>query len=140
MAPDPVLKMLLVFSQDSSSGLRVCLETGVGGVTEGVQTHQVFCVALELFFRKNEASFVGESCGVPGKSFALMAQEELGGFGELAAFQAAAIFLNVAELIEGFLELAGEARAVKAELGQHRDHGLGVGVLGEQLLRGMGCG
>ena len=29
---------------------RVCLETGVGGVIEGVLTHQVFCVALELLF------------------------------------------------------------------------------------------
>jgi hypothetical protein len=50
-----------------------------------------------------------------------MAQEELGGFGELAAFQAATIFLNFAELIEGFLELAGEARAVQSESGQQRD-------------------
>ena len=29
---------------------RVCLENGVGGVIEGVGTHQVSCVALELFF------------------------------------------------------------------------------------------
>ena len=29
---------------------RVCLETGVGGVIEGVGTHQVSCVALDLFF------------------------------------------------------------------------------------------
>ena len=50
-----------------------------------------------------------------------MAQEELSGFGELAAFQAAAIFLNVAELLEGFLELAGESRAVQSEPGQRGD-------------------
>jgi hypothetical protein len=62
-----------------------------------------------------------------------MAQEEFGGFGELAALQAAALFLDFAELIEGFLELAGEARAVQAERGELRDQGLGVGVLGEQL-------
>jgi hypothetical protein len=35
-----------------------------------------------------------------------MAQEEFGGFGELAAFQAAALFLDVAELLDGFLKLA----------------------------------
>ena len=51
----------------------------------------------------------------------LMAQEEFGGFGELAAFQAATLFLDVAELVEGFLELAGEARSVQAKPGQHGD-------------------
>ena len=51
----------------------------------------------------------------------LMAQEEFGGFGELAAFQAAALVLDLAELIERFLELAGEARAVESERGQQRD-------------------
>ena len=50
-----------------------------------------------------------------------MAYEEFGGFGELAALQAAALFLDVAELLEGFLELAGEARAVQAKRGQLRD-------------------
>ena len=50
-----------------------------------------------------------------------MAQEEFGGFGELAAFQAVANLLNFAELIEGFLELAREARAVEPESGQQRD-------------------
>jgi len=46
-----------------------------------------------------------------------MAYEELGRFGELAALQAEAVFLDVAELLEGFLELAGEPLAVKAEGG-----------------------
>ena len=41
-----------------------------------------------------------------------MAQEEFGRFGELAAFEVAAFVLDLAELIDGFLELAGEARAV----------------------------
>ena len=50
-----------------------------------------------------------------------MANEDFGGFGEVAALQAAALFLDVAELIEGFLKLAGEARAVQAERGQLRD-------------------
>ena len=46
-----------------------------------------------------------------------MAYEELGRFVEMAALLAVALFLDVAELIEGFLELAGEARAVEAEGG-----------------------
>jgi hypothetical protein len=50
-----------------------------------------------------------------------MAHEEFGGFSELAALQAAAHFLDIAELIEGFLELAGEARAVQSERGQLLD-------------------
>jgi hypothetical protein len=39
----------------------------------------------------------------------------------LAAFQAAALVLNIAELFETFLELAGEARAVESESGQSWD-------------------
>jgi len=50
-----------------------------------------------------------------------MAYEEFGRFGEVAALQAAALFLDVAELLEGFLELAGEARAVQAKRGKLRD-------------------
>jgi hypothetical protein len=47
-----------------------------------------------------------------------MAQEEFGRFGELSALEMTALSLDSAELIEGFLELAGEARAVQAESGQ----------------------
>jgi hypothetical protein len=61
-----------------------------------------------------------------------MAQKELGGFGELAALQAAALFLDVAELLYGFLKLTGEARAMQTEPGELRD-GLGGGVLRKQL-------
>ena len=50
-----------------------------------------------------------------------MAYEDFGHFGELAALQAAALVLDVAELIESFLELAGEARAVQAKGGELRD-------------------
>jgi hypothetical protein len=71
--------------------------------------------------------------GIQGKSFVLKAQEELGGFVELTALQAAALFLDFAEPIEGFLELAGKAGAVQAERGQLRDQRLGVGVLGKQI-------
>jgi hypothetical protein len=62
-----------------------------------------------------------------------MANQDFGYFVEMAALQAAAFFLDVAELIESFLELAGETRAVEAEPGQERDLGLGVGSLGEQF-------
>jgi len=48
----------------------------------------------------------------------LMAHEDFGGIVELAALQAAALFLDIAELFEGFLELAGEARAMQAERGE----------------------
>ena len=50
-----------------------------------------------------------------------MANEDFGRVDKLAALQAAALFLDVAELFEGFLELAGEARAVQAKRGQLRD-------------------
>jgi hypothetical protein len=36
------------FSNCGFSGRWVCLETGVGGVTGGVLTHQMSCVALDL--------------------------------------------------------------------------------------------
>ena len=51
----------------------------------------------------------------------VLAQEDFGGFGELAPFQAVADLLNFAELIEAFMELAGEARAVEPEFGQGGD-------------------
>ena len=50
-----------------------------------------------------------------------MAYEELGNFVEMAALQAAALVLDVAELLDSFLELAGEARAVQAKRGELRD-------------------
>src|SRR5277367_2218029 len=62
-----------------------------------------------------------------------MAYQDFGHFVEMAALQAATFFLDVAELIEGFLELAGKARAVESEPRQERDLGLRVGVLGEQF-------
>src|ERR1700688_4795228 len=47
-----------------------------------------------------------------------MANEEVGRFVELAALQAVALLLDVAKLVKGFLELAGEARAVEAKRGE----------------------
>ncbi len=51
----------------------------------------------------------------------LMAQEEFGGFGELAAFLVAAFFLDFTELIDCLLKLTGEARAVQSERGELGD-------------------
>jgi hypothetical protein len=109
-------------------------EAGVGGVIGGVLTQEFSCLAFDLILWKNEAI----AGGLPGKSFALMAQEEFGGFGELAALLDPALFLEGAELLECFLELAGEAAAVKAKLGELVDDNLGrwqgllVSGLGEQ--------
>jgi hypothetical protein len=62
-----------------------------------------------------------------------MAYQEFGCFVEMAALQAAAFFLDIAELLESLLELTGEARAVEPEGGEERDLGLRVGGLGEQF-------
>ena len=51
----------------------------------------------------------------------LMANEDFGRVDKLAALQAAALLLDVAELFEGSVELAGEARAVQAKRGERRD-------------------
>jgi hypothetical protein len=63
----------------------------------------------------------------------LVANEEVGSFVELTALDAATFVLHIAELIDGFLELAGEARAVEAKRGELGDEGLRVGVLHEQF-------
>jgi hypothetical protein len=62
-----------------------------------------------------------------------MADENFGHFVEMAALQAATFFLDVAEVLGGLLELAGEARAVHSEPGQERDLDLGFGIVGEQF-------
>jgi hypothetical protein len=62
-----------------------------------------------------------------------MAYEDFGHVVEVAALQAAAFVLNIAEVPGSLFELAGEARAVEAEPGQQRDLDLRVGVLGQQL-------
>ena len=62
-----------------------------------------------------------------------MADEDFSHFVEMAALLAAALLLDVLEVLDGLLELAGEARAVEAQPGEERDLGLGVGGLGEQV-------
>ena len=48
----------------------------------------------------------------------LMVDENFGGIAELLAFAFAALLLDFAELLEGLLELTGEALAVEAEGGE----------------------
>ena len=78
-----------------------------------VLAHQSLGVALDLGFRKNEA-MVG---GFPGNVFVLMEFEQVGGIAEVAAFLVAPFVLDGAELVEGLLELAGEAGAVESQAG-----------------------
>ena len=56
--------------------------------------------------------------GLPGKSFMFVEFEESGGVFQLAALAFCAVGLDFAELLQGFLELAGEPLAVHAEGGE----------------------
>jgi hypothetical protein len=68
-------------------------------------------------FEKNEP-ILGRFVGNP---FVFMEFEEGGSVFEVAALALGALGLDFAELVQGFLELAGESLAVQAEGGQHRD-------------------
>ena len=74
-----------------------------------ILTHQAFRVLLDALLRKNEA-MVGR---LPGNAFVFMEFQEVGGIAEVATFLSAAFGLEVAELAEGVLELAGEASGVE---------------------------
>ena len=54
--------------------------------------------------------------GVPGNSFVFVEFEEDGGVFEVATLAFGAVRLDFAELVETFLELAGEAVALDAEV------------------------
>ena len=56
--------------------------------------------------------------GIPRDSFVLMVYEQGGGVLEIALLALAAPGLDGAELVEGFLELAGEALAMQSEGGE----------------------
>src|ERR1700693_5995338 len=71
---------------------------------------------------------------LPGKSFVFMEFEQDGGVSQFAALALAAFELDFAELLERFLELAGEARAVEPEGGEQT-----VGV-DDVERRGLGAG
>ncbi len=99
------------------------VEAGAADVLRLDLTHQSPGVALDLVFRKNKA-IVG---GIPWNSFVLMEFEDVGGVAEVAALLVAPVVLDLAELVECFLELAGEAGAVESEHGEGLDGGLRVG-------------
>jgi hypothetical protein len=69
---------------------------------------------VDLGFRKNEAIFRG----AVGFSFFLMHFHDVEDLLQLLSFLGAAGFLELAEQGGGFFELAGEAMAVEAEVGQ----------------------
>jgi len=56
--------------------------------------------------------------GLPGNSFVFMEFQECGGVLQVAAIALATIGLDFAELVQGFLELAGEPLVVHAESGE----------------------
>jgi hypothetical protein len=78
-----------------------------------ILAHQELVVAFDLFLGKNEP-MVGR---VPGNPSAVMEFQEFGCVAEIAAFLVLALGLDGAELVERFLELAGEAGAVEAQAG-----------------------
>ncbi len=69
---------------------------------------------------------------LPGNSFVFMEFEEGGGVFEVAALALGAVGLNLAELVEAFLELAGETLALDAEVG---DEAMGVDEI--EVNRGL---
>jgi hypothetical protein len=79
-----------------------------------VEAHAALREALDMVFRKNEA-MVG---GLPGNSFVFMEFEEGGGVFEVATLALGAVGLDVAERIHGLLELAREALALDAQVGE----------------------
>ncbi len=79
-----------------------------------VEAHETIGEAFHLAFQKNEA-MIG---GLPRNSFAFVELEEGGGVLEVAALALGAVSLDFAELVEAFLELAGEALALDAEVGE----------------------
>jgi hypothetical protein len=79
-----------------------------------VEAHQALGEALDIAFSKNEA-MIG---GLPGNSFVLVEFEEGGGVFEFATLAFGAAGLDVAEVVHGLLELAGEPLVVQAEGGE----------------------
>ncbi|HMD47962.1 MAG TPA: hypothetical protein VKG79_02645 [Bryobacteraceae bacterium] len=88
-------------------------------VTGLVEEPEAIGEAFDVGFRKNEA-IIGR---VPGNCSVFVEFEEGGGVLKIAAFALGAGGLDFAEGVEGFLELAGEALALDAEVG---DEAMGV--------------
>ena len=82
---------------------------------------------------------------LPGNAFVFMEFENGGGVFELAALVLVALELDIAELIERLLELAGQAGAVQREAGQKamgiddvEGGGLGTGGWGLSAVEDFG--
>ena len=73
--------------------------------------------------------------GLPGNAFVFMEFQQICGIAEAVTLFAAAFVLDLLELVESFLELTGEARAVQAEDGELVDGGsvCGVGAFGKEF-------
>jgi hypothetical protein len=97
---------------------------GLDAVTLGMEGSQIAVLAgdegLDFFIRKNEA-ILG---GMVGFFIFSMHLDEVGGLVEFVSFLSEADGLKLAEQGEGAFELAGEALAVDAEIGQ----GAGLGI------------
>src|ERR1017187_5430287 len=83
--------------------------------------------------------------GLPRNSFVFVKFEDGGGVFELAALVLGAVELDIAELIERLLELAGEAGAVQSEAGEEpvgvddvEGGGLGAGGWGLSAREDIG--
>ncbi|HTW64146.1 MAG TPA: hypothetical protein VME17_06000 [Bryobacteraceae bacterium] len=98
---------------------RLLVEEHVFDMAGLVESAEALGEAFDLAFRKNEAMLRR----LPGNFLMFVEFEEGGGVGELAALARGAAGLDLAELVEGPLELAGKALAVEAEVG---DEAMGV--------------
>src|ERR1700730_8825140 len=97
-------------------------------------------IGLDFGIRKNEA-ILG---GLVGKVFILVHFQDSGGPAELELFGFAALGLNLAEQNEGAFELAREALAVNADIGEravvfavgqgHSQGVLGLGMVGADAV------
>ena len=95
---------------------------------------------FDLVIRKNKAIFGG----MVGEVFGLVHFQNLSGLAELALFGCAAISLDLAKQREGPFELAGEALALGADVGEcphvfakcqgHREGGFGLRMVGAEAI------
>jgi len=88
-------------------------EADCADMTGLILTHQAFRVLLDALLRKNEA-MIG---GLPGNAFVFMEFQKIGGIAEVAALLLASAGLEIAELSQRVLELAGETCGVKSQAG-----------------------
>jgi hypothetical protein len=121
--------------QDSERG-RGGMEQHMFDVAALVLTHQTLGVRLDFAFQKNEPIFCRIIWGRIIRNLLMFVEFEQGGGAFEVALPAFASFgLDVAELLESLLELAGETLAVQAERGEGA-----VGVHDVELDRSLFAG